>query len=475
MLLEAQGHEGEVHRNDRGRLMSHARRVFLATLAIAAVPALAAGVTIHVPSDQPTIQQGIDAASEGDTVLVASPYIYTGSLNRDLDFGGTNLILVSEGGAGFTVIDCDNAGRGFFFHSGEDTTAVVRGFTITNAVADTGAGAYCTSGSSPKFDSCMFDVCTAQLRGAGLACKASSPVVRDCEFNMNHVEDAARAGAYGGGVACIQGSSPLIADTRFVANYAYTGGAGLRSHSSSPQVIRCEFMSNTTADYGIGAGVSFIFSDGAALLECVFDENGVPTDVGGGAHINASEMTITDCDFTNNISGASGGMHMTGTMTPSVTGCTFIGNTGAWSAAGGLQCVFDANAVITNCTFVDNGTHQIWCDTASPTVQYSILAFSRSGLAIYCESEAETPSIDHCFVFGNDSGDTLCGGNFTDIEYTDPRLCDIEEGNVELCADSPCLPGATWVSLVGAEGQGCGPCGSGVEESTWGRIKAMYR
>ena len=42
----------------------------IAAALIALAPALGAGVTIHVPDDQPTIQEGLDAASVGDTVLV---------------------------------------------------------------------------------------------------------------------------------------------------------------------------------------------------------------------------------------------------------------------------------------------------------------------------------------------------------------------------------------------------------------------
>ena len=62
----------------------------LALLWLLALPAGA--VTVRVPLDEPTIQQAIDATSNGDTVLVA-PGVYTGALNRDLELLGRGITV----------------------------------------------------------------------------------------------------------------------------------------------------------------------------------------------------------------------------------------------------------------------------------------------------------------------------------------------------------------------------------------------
>ena len=51
---------------------------------------LAYSTTINIPADYSTIQEGIDASSDGDTVLVA-PGEYLGRTNIDKD----NIILAS--------------------------------------------------------------------------------------------------------------------------------------------------------------------------------------------------------------------------------------------------------------------------------------------------------------------------------------------------------------------------------------------
>ena len=78
-------------------------------------------VVVRVPDDYETIQAGINVACEGDTVLVA-PGTYTGQHNRDIDFLGKNLVLLSEGGPEVTIVDCQatesDRHRGFFVHRG---------------------------------------------------------------------------------------------------------------------------------------------------------------------------------------------------------------------------------------------------------------------------------------------------------------------------------------------------------------------
>ena len=121
-----------------------------------------------------TIQAAIDDTDSGDTVIVADG-IYTGVGNIDLDFGhqivGTRIITVrSANGPKYCIIDCDNAGRGFQFYSGETEAARVEGFTIRR-----GRG--------------QFEDIGGQQRPAGGAifCENSSPTIENCVIRDNQL------------------------------------------------------------------------------------------------------------------------------------------------------------------------------------------------------------------------------------------------------------------------------------------------
>ena len=460
--------------------MRSAAIIWTAALLAADTSALADTIVVdHAGGgDYVTIQEGIDAADHGDTVLVLGG-TYTGEGNRDLDFGGTLLRLEGSPGHVLTTIDCEDAGRGFHFHSGEDTTAVVYGMMITNATADSGAGAYCQNGSGPKLEQCIFMENRATAIGGGLCAVNSSPVIRDCYFDSNTSSDAARRSGQGGGAGCVDCPVLSMCGTQFVENQSNGTGGGISARECQIGCVSCEFHGNQLTTYGShGAGVYLQQCNNSSFLNCLFEENGgLQPVVGGGLMVSSSAATVTGCRFINNSSGTGGGAHVIyGSSTCVFDQCTFAGNIGTWGAAGGIHVASGASALITKCTFVDNGNCHIWCQGASPDILESILAFSRSGAPVKCDEGTETPLVTHCFIFGNAGGDDLCGGNHYDNEYTDPAFCDLWGYDLTLCEDSMCLPGLNpWGMPVGAHGQGCPPCGTVVQSTTWGGIKALYR
>ena len=87
-----------------------------------------------------TIQQGIDSASHGDTVLVAQ-----GTYVENIQFNGKNIILTSTDPldpvvVAKTIIDGNQSGPVVSFSGGEDESCTLSGFTIRNGSAEIGSG-----------------------------------------------------------------------------------------------------------------------------------------------------------------------------------------------------------------------------------------------------------------------------------------------------------------------------------------------
>src|SRR5271169_3871139 len=81
--------------------------------------------TIHVPADQPTIQAGITAASNGDTVLVSA-----GTYYENINFSGKAITVTSASGPAATVIDGSKGSSNptVTFSTSETTQSVLSGF-----------------------------------------------------------------------------------------------------------------------------------------------------------------------------------------------------------------------------------------------------------------------------------------------------------------------------------------------------------
>lgn len=443
--------------------------------------------TVHVPGDAATIQEGIDAAAPGDTVLVASG-TYTGALNRDLDFGGKSVVLMSDAGPEFTTIDCEASARAFVLHSGEDSTTVVRGFTVANGSAEDGGGVFAeySSSSGATFEDCVFTRCSAQDGGAFYSALGAGTRFRNCAFLGN------TAGGRGGAVHSFD--TPLrFEGCTFAGNEAAIGGAmdiGVCWYRTS--LTECVFESNS-ATWDGGAAV---------LTNYISRETQVPPAMDARDRGRWS-VDISSCEFLENDAGTRGGaLTVWGNVGEFVdlANCLFADNTapsggaiadlgGVWTLSGS---VFSRNSAeiggaiymncwgpwhLDGCTFVWNtaatGAAISWGWSDSRTLERLIIAFSSGGPAVACQEGQ--PTFRHSLAFGNTAGDSLCG-SLDGMLSDDPLFCGALEDDFTLCVNSPCLPeNNAWGELVGALGEGCGECYSGIQERTWGRIKAGFK
>jgi hypothetical protein len=86
--------------------------------------------TIPVPSYEPTIQSGINAAEDGDTVLVAP-----GSYSEQIDYKGKGIVVTSSNGPEVTFLNPSSTPM-VSFVKGEPSSAELRGFTFRNTSGD---------------------------------------------------------------------------------------------------------------------------------------------------------------------------------------------------------------------------------------------------------------------------------------------------------------------------------------------------
>ena len=110
------------------------KKLYLLFVIVLIIVSIASANTIHVPGDHRTIQAGVLASHDGDTVLVANGR-YTGFGNRGIDFQGREIVIIAENGPENCIIDLENLTNyaALFVHSGEGSNSVFSGFKIVNS------------------------------------------------------------------------------------------------------------------------------------------------------------------------------------------------------------------------------------------------------------------------------------------------------------------------------------------------------
>jgi hypothetical protein len=272
--------------------------------------------------------------------------------------------------------------------SGTNDTAVIDGFTISGGNAN---------GPNPGE--------LEWRRGGGMWTLTGSPTIQRCRFEHNYAD------AYGGGMYNRIFSSPLIEDCSFSGNVSGIGGGAMfNTGASLPQITGCLFELNDAAGGSGGAMFNAPDSD-ATITGCSFDSN---TAIAGGAiYNNESGPAISGCQFTGNFSTSSGGAIFNNVSSPSIADCSFDGN--ASDGGGGALTNFDSSsATIENCTFTYNTTPDaggaIRNSVCDPTITgctfHGNTALTGGGMYNYTAS----PAITHCVFTSNQTTGSGAGG-----------------------------------------------------------------
>jgi hypothetical protein len=275
---------------------------------------------IYVPLDYTTIQEGIDNAEAGDTVLVADG-IYTGSGNKNLDLS-KDIILQSENGPDYCIIDCENDGRGFYIH--DDPKLVIDGFTVCNGFMAEFGGALLCESSNPTIRNCIFlqNSVRGMTGGGGIYNHYSQPLITNCVFEGNSDSEGT---IYGGGAIFNYRSEPTIIQCVFNDNQVQLRGGGIFNLYSGGLILNCEFINNSSG-YGFGGGIGN-WGSNPSIINCLFVGNRAQTN-GGGVMNYQSTSNIANCTFTQNVAETGGGIYNWNTLAdvPWITNCILWDN-----------------------------------------------------------------------------------------------------------------------------------------------------
>jgi hypothetical protein len=305
------------------------------------------------------IQQAIDAASDGDTAIVA-PGVYV----ENIHFHGKNIILRSTDPlnpviVGSTIIDGNQANSVVTFSGAEDESCVLTGFTIRNGRGEHGAGIRGQERGSPVITRAVIENNiivgnSTSSHGAGVAwCYG---IIR------NNLIAANTSGWEGGG---IWASGGTIHNNTVVGNKAVTGG-GLCSCEGS--IANCIIWGNTAST---GGQVQLHHSGVTPIFSCIQDWTG-----GGEGNMNSDPRFVDPDGPDNNAGTHEDNDYRLSPDSPCVdAGINQDCMWGRYDLDGNPRIVYGRSALT-----VDMGAYEYYRDTLPPAISLMPLSLSGSVL-----------------------------------------------------------------------------------------------
>jgi len=262
---------------------------------------------IHVPQDQATIQAAIEVAVDHDTVLVDP-----GEYFENINFSGKNIVVCSN--FAFTNDPNDiistiingslpvhaDTGSCVLIISGEDSTAVLQGFTLTG-------------GTGTRWED-EHNLNHWYTEGGGILIQYSSPTIKNNIISWNEAINASAGITSAGGGAIRSGdSNPHILNNVISYNQGLYGGGIVMNYSGA--IIKNNVIIGNSGGEDFGGGGLWFLSNGSRPL--ILENNTIVNNSsaigGGGIRLWSSSAAVTNniiwgntASFSPQIQGNSG-------------------------------------------------------------------------------------------------------------------------------------------------------------------------
>jgi hypothetical protein len=411
------------------------------------------------------VQEGIDAASEGDTVIVSQ-----GTYYENIHFKGKNTTLTGTDALDRrvmekTVIDGGQAGCVVTFSGSEDESCVLSGFTIRNGWLEEGSGGGICGGTEDRHTYATIENniisgnraergggvtwCDGLIQGnivTGNSASVCGAGLTWCDGTIQGNVIFDNISDYkGGGISWCNGT---IQDNIIAGNSSEWSGGGLRRCHG---IIRNNIVSGNTSRWGGGMHVcdatieNNLITDNWAALEggglelCDGTIRGNTitrntADLRGGG-LRWCEGTISNNIISENMSTYGGGLYLcggtienntiTGNWASKVGGglqlCNgtirnniISGNTSVWSGGGLHRCggTIVNNKITGNSSSVSYGGGLYDCDGV---VQGNVVVGNMAGIeggGLYgCDGTVVNNTIADNWAQGEGGGVAYCGGS----------------------------------------------------------------
>jgi len=380
--------------------------------------------------DFPTIQAAVDAASDGDEILLADG-VFTGSGNRDVDLLGKTLTIRSESGqAENCTVDGENTSPPIFrFVQGEGPGTELSDITVSRGGSST---AIEITGSSPT----LRRVVVRESARSSIVCESSDAVLDGVEVRSTH------------GMPVIQatGGAPTMTGCLLESNQgAFSSTGSIRLISAQATIENCTIRScGTTQSVGIGACIKV--SGGSTIVrDCELSGN-----LDGALRIDdvspPATLLLERCLVEDN---AYGLMLWPGQSSSAleVRDCTIRG-----SRSDGITAFGAAGTTVEDCVVEGNQNGLVLWGAAATVRSCLVRDNTEAGI------RARDVTVEGCSIQGNYTGISVPNG------FATVRDC-LVTGNSSA---------GIWVQHAGMIIEGCTIAGNGLPSYSYGGLAVTF-